>query len=213
MTIFVQLDLMKQYKFDQICSIYAKRMTMSKIDFDVRWDQALLSASEIPTDMVLEGLYKSKMQDSVQLQTVLALYEQETFRNNGQPSCSRSKTSARRHIDQTMRSQNFRVRSKIVERGAVTRSQKGTNAYVEGKVGDCFQSGKQMDHVRKETHVVSVMILYLETDVEAQRQKRQASSPASNAKAQTDGQTPSKRSGSRGESPSDASGRIPCRDW
>ena len=40
-------------------------------DFDVRWDQALLSASEIPTDVVLEGLYKSKLLDSVQLQDCL----------------------------------------------------------------------------------------------------------------------------------------------
>ena len=46
-------------------------------NFDTRWDQALLTASEIPTEMVLEGLYKSKFQDSVQLQTVLALYEQK----------------------------------------------------------------------------------------------------------------------------------------
>ena len=44
-------------------------------DFDVRCDQALLSASEIPTEMILEGLCKSKLQDSVQLQTVLALYD------------------------------------------------------------------------------------------------------------------------------------------
>ena len=35
-------------------------------DFDVRWDQALLS--ETPTEM--KGLYKSKLQDSVQLRTV-----------------------------------------------------------------------------------------------------------------------------------------------
>ena len=32
-------------------------------DFDVRWDQALLSTSETPTEMVLEDLYKSKLQD------------------------------------------------------------------------------------------------------------------------------------------------------
>ena len=44
-------------------------------DFDVRWDQALLSASGMPSDVILEGLYKWKLQDSVQLQTVLALYE------------------------------------------------------------------------------------------------------------------------------------------
>ena len=30
-------------------------------DFDVRWDQAPLGASEIPTEMVLGGLYKSKL--------------------------------------------------------------------------------------------------------------------------------------------------------
>ena len=30
-------------------------------DFDVRWGQALLSASEIPTEMIQEGLYKSTL--------------------------------------------------------------------------------------------------------------------------------------------------------
>ena len=39
---------------------------------DVRWDQALLSASDRLTDVIREALYKSKLQDSVQLQTVLA---------------------------------------------------------------------------------------------------------------------------------------------
>ena len=77
-------------------------------DFNVRWDQAPLLASETPTEMVLEGLYKSKLHDSLQLQTVLALYNQETIQNGG--------------------------------------------------------SGKQMDNVRKETHVVSVLIRHLETD-------------------------------------------------
>ena len=43
-------------------------------DSDVRWDEALLSASETPTEMVLEGLSKPSLQDSCQVQTVLALY-------------------------------------------------------------------------------------------------------------------------------------------
>ena len=30
-------------------------------DFDVRWDQALLSSNETPTEKILEGLYKSKI--------------------------------------------------------------------------------------------------------------------------------------------------------
>ena len=37
-------------------------------DFVVRWDHALLSVSDMPSDVILEGLYKSKLQDHVQLQ-------------------------------------------------------------------------------------------------------------------------------------------------
>ena len=89
---------------------------------DVRWDHALSSASEIPTEMILDVLYKSKLQDSVQVQTVLALYDQEIVRNNGQPSYSRLKTSVRLHIDQATRIRNFRVQNEVVEIGAVTKS-------------------------------------------------------------------------------------------
>ena len=58
---------------------------------------------------------------------------------------------------------NFRVWSEVVERGAVTKSQKGKKVCVERKVGECF-SGRHMDNVQKETHVVPVMTnLYKET--------------------------------------------------
>ena len=43
-----------------------------------------------------------------------------------------------------------------MERGLVTKSQEGKMAYVERKVGEC-SSGRHMDKVPKETHVVSVM--------------------------------------------------------
>ena len=39
-------------------------------DFDTRWDPSLSSACEKPTDNVLESLYKMKIRESVQLQTV-----------------------------------------------------------------------------------------------------------------------------------------------
>ena len=67
-------------------------------DFDVQWDEALLSASDMPSDVILEGLYKSKLQDSVQLQTVLAFCDQETVRSKGKPNYSQLKTAV--HIDQ-----------------------------------------------------------------------------------------------------------------
>ena len=100
--------------------MFKKRLHNDDVqDLDTRWDQALLSASEIPTEMILDGLYKAKLQDSVRLQTVLAMYEQENIRSYGQPSCSRLKTVVRRHIEQVMRTRNFRVRSEIVERDTV----------------------------------------------------------------------------------------------
>ena len=88
-------------------------------DFDTRWDQALFSASEIPTEMILVGFFKSKLQDSVQLQTVLAMYEQENVRSNGQTKLFQTEDSGRRHNDRVMRTRNFRARSEIVERGTV----------------------------------------------------------------------------------------------
>ena len=105
-----------------LSDLFKKRLQDDDVqDFDTRWDQALFAASEIPTEKVLEGLYKSKLQDSVQLQTVLALYEQENIRNNEPTSYSRLKTTVRRHIDQTMRTRNFRARNEKVEnKGAVT---------------------------------------------------------------------------------------------
>ena len=71
-------------------------------DFDVRWDHALLSVSEMPSDMILEGLYKSKIGNSVQLQTVMALYDQETARTK-EPNYHKLKTAAKLHLYQMMR--------------------------------------------------------------------------------------------------------------
>ena len=67
-------------------------------DFDVRWDQALLSASEMPSDVILQGLYKSKLQDSVHLQIVLALYDQSR-------DCSKSKKSELSTVEDSCKAQ------------------------------------------------------------------------------------------------------------
>ena len=41
-------------------------------DFDTRWDHALLKVSEMPSFAILEGIYKSRLQNSAQLQAVTA---------------------------------------------------------------------------------------------------------------------------------------------
>ena len=136
---FVQSELMKRYKVYQNCSIFAHKMTTSKISM---YGGTKLYEQQVKTltEMVLEGLHRLKLQDSVELQIVLTLYDKETVRNNGQPSYSRLKTSVRLHVDQTMRTRNFRVRNEIMEKGAVTKSQKKERKPTfERKVGEYYQ--------------------------------------------------------------------------
>ena len=52
-------------------------------EFDVRWDHAPSSVSEMPSDPIREGLY---IQNSAQFRTVIALYDQDVARNNGTPN-------------------------------------------------------------------------------------------------------------------------------
>ena len=44
-------------------------------EFDSRWDDVLLSMSKIPSDDVLEGLYKLRIRESEQLKIVLEVYD------------------------------------------------------------------------------------------------------------------------------------------
>ena len=124
---------------------------------------ALSSVSEMPSDMILEGLYRSKLQNSGQLQTVLVLYDQETAQNNWRQLLNFI-------FIRWWETRNFRFRNDVVERGSVTKSQQGKKAYVERKVGECFQ-WRHMDNVPKETRVVSVTN-------EIHRREGQSSSPA-----------------------------------
>ena len=125
-------------------------------------------------------MYKSKFQDSVQLQTVLALYGQETVRNNGETSYLRSKTSVKLHIDQMMRTRNFRVRNDVVREEQSQRVKKQRKPTLRGKWWSVF-SGRHMDNVRKETHVALVMTdLWKETSAVARDEEDE--------KAKTDGE-------------------------
>ena len=55
-----------------------------------------------------------------------------------------------------MRTRNFRVRTKVVEREQSPRVKRERKPYVERKVG-VFSVGRHMDNVQEETHEVSVM--------------------------------------------------------
>ena len=52
-------------------------------DFDLRREQGLLLTSDPPSEKVLEGLYVSKLEDTFQAQTIMALYNQEILSGGG----------------------------------------------------------------------------------------------------------------------------------
>ena len=74
-------------------------------DFDTRWDQVLLSTSEVPSDKILESLHKMQTRESDQLRTVLAMYEINQDRSK--PNNRKLKTTVKRRIDHKIRARNF----------------------------------------------------------------------------------------------------------
>ena len=128
---------MKQYNVSQICSKIACRMTTFKIP---TYDGIKLYHQQVKHPQKWPWKDCTSQNCRILLSfRLLALYGQETVRNGVHPSCSRLRTSVRVHIDPTMRTRNFRVRNEVVERGSVTKSQKGKEAFVERKVGEPFQ--------------------------------------------------------------------------
>ena len=68
-----------KFKVYRGCSVLNWRTTTFRTLIYVR-EQALLLTSDLPSDKVSEGLYVSKLQDSSQVQTIMALYNQEILR-------------------------------------------------------------------------------------------------------------------------------------
>ena len=108
-------------------------------DFDLRWEQAL-SASDLPSDKILESLYFSKLQNSSQILTIMATYNQEILRGGGERDYHRLRMCVRSYIEQAQRSNNFRIQNEIAERGAVTKG-KGQNSITERKTRKSSKCG------------------------------------------------------------------------
>ena len=107
-------------------------------EFDTRWDVVLLSMSKIPSNEILQSLYKFRIPESDQLKIVLELYDMEIHQNTLVPNYQKLKTMVKRCIDQKIRSRNFAARHGRIESGAVMKSRKGIIG-VEGGKGICDQ--------------------------------------------------------------------------
>ena len=61
-------------------------------ELDAKWDEILLSMAKIPSDDILENLYKLRIRKSQKLKTVLELYNLEIHQKKTKPDYHRLKT-------------------------------------------------------------------------------------------------------------------------
>ena len=94
--------------------------------------------SKIPSDDILESLYKLRIRESVQLKTVLEMCGMEIHQKISMPNCQKLKTIVKRSEDQKLRLRNFDARHRRIETGAVVKNRKGTTGVVGGKC-ICYQ--------------------------------------------------------------------------
>ena len=107
-----------------------------------------------------------KIRESVQLQTVFAMCEQEIGRDRAMPSTQALKTMVRRRTDQAIKTRNCNARSEKIETGVlVKKDSQREKVSVERRVGECHQ-WKATGQCSKKTPAVSVMIQRLERAAE-----------------------------------------------
>ena len=76
-------------------------------EFDSKWDEILLSMTQVPPDDILEGLCKLRIRGSEKLKTVLDLYDLEIHQKKIGPDYHRLKTMVDRSIEQDFTNKEF----------------------------------------------------------------------------------------------------------
>ena len=94
--------------------------------------------TQIPSDEILESLYKLRKRVSEKLKTVLELYNMEIHQKEAGPDYHRLKTMVKRSIEQSLRMKNFEARNGNYETSAVVKNQ-GTKQREQRSLGDCWQ--------------------------------------------------------------------------
>ena len=126
--------------------------------FDSKWDEILLSMTQIPSDDILESLYKQRIRESEKLKTVLELYNMEIQQKKAGPDYHRSKTVVKRSIEQDLRNKNFGARNGNYERNR-RGQESGEQNSVYKEFFEIVGNGKPTGSALKETIAVSTTIL------------------------------------------------------
>ena len=97
-------------------------------EFDSKWDGILLSVTQIPSDDILEGLYKLRIRVSEKLKTVLELYHLEIHQKKIGPDYHRLKTMVERSVEQEIQIKNLGARNGNYETNAAVKNPGGKTA-------------------------------------------------------------------------------------
>ena len=173
-------------------------------EFDSKWDEILLSMTPIPSDDILESLYKLRIRVSEKLKTVLELYNMEIHQKEAGPDYHRLKTMVKRSIEQSLRMKNFEARNGNYETSAVVKNQ-GTKQREQRSLGDCWQwkfNGQCSNGAN----------CSVRHDVNKRATKSQPN-PSPRSSTQQNVKNASRTRSPRGRSPSGRMSRLPCKDY
>ena len=160
--------------------------------------------TKIPSDDILEGLYKLRIRESEKLKTLLELYDLEIHQKKLGPDYHRLKTMVKRSIEQEIRNKNFEARNGNYERNAVVKNQ-GTKQRGQRILGDCQQLEANGQCIKGDN-------CSFRHDVN-KRAKMTQPNPSPNSFMQQDERKASRTRSPRGKSPSGRMSRCPCKDY
>ena len=160
--------------------------------------------TKIPSDDILEGLYKLRIRESEKLKTVLELYDLEIHQKNLGPDYHRLKTMVKRSIEQDLRKKNFGARSGNYERNDVVKNQ-ATKQREQRSLGYCWQWEANGQCSRGDN-------CSFRHDIN-KRGKMTQSNPSPNSFMRQNERNASRTRSPRGKSPSGRMSRLPCKDY
>ena len=159
--------------------------------------------SQIPSDDILDSLYKLRIRESEKLKTVLELYNLEIHQKAG-PDNHRLKTMAKRSIEQNLRNKKFEARNGNYEKNAVVKNQE-TKQCEQKSLGDCWQ-WKANGQCSKGDNCS----FPYDTN---KRAKSTQSNPSPRSPTQQSVKNASRTRSPGGRSPSGKMARPPCKDY
>ena len=172
-------------------------------EFDSKCDENLLSMTQIPSDEILDSLYKLRIWVSEKLETVLELYNMEIHQKEAGPDYHRLKTMVKRSIEQSLRMKNFEARNGNYETSAVVKNQ-GTKQRVQRSLGDCWEWKFNGQCSNGDN-------CSFRHDVNKRAKMTQPNPSPRSSTRQNEGNA-SRTKSPRGRSPSGRMFRLPCKD-